>query len=316
MWRRSFTSIIAETAAPATAIPRAGRSTNGPTTCGPCSTGWASRSPWCWACPSAASWRRPWRCGIPITSGRLVLSSTAAKFRLDRCLDTFLRLHGTRARAVAEAFWTDPGRRREASDYMDECFPLYNPTPRPPDADKRSTFNPAMLHHFFRADGEGFRFDFRRQLKDVRCPTLVLAGDLDPVTPLADSEDIAAALPARLVRFETLHRRRPRGRARPAGPLLRACCASFLAAGAAVATKVARSVAREPAGRSDDVDASEEILMLEWLPEAARYAEHVARLPDAIDRAARLRAGHRRMRAQLVAERAFGVADLASRPRR
>ncbi len=135
--------------------------------------------------------------------GALVLSSTAAKFRLDRCLNTFLRLHGTRARAVAEAFWTDPGDAEKVQTYMAECFPLYNPTPRSPDVAKRSTFNPAMLQHFFGAGGEGFRFDFRPKLKDVDCPTLVLGGDLDPVTPLADSEDIAAALPARLVRFET-----------------------------------------------------------------------------------------------------------------
>ena len=134
--------------------------------------------------------------------GRLVLSSTAAKFRLDRCLDTFLRLHGTRARAVAEAFWTDPGHAEKARAYIAECFPLYNPTPRSTDADRRSTFNPAMLHHFFRADGEGFRFDFRDRLKFVRCPTLVLAGDLDPVTPIADADDIAAALPSTLVQYE------------------------------------------------------------------------------------------------------------------
>ncbi len=86
--------------------------------------------------------------------------------------------------------------------YIDECFPLYNPTPCPLDADRRSTFNPAMLHHFFHAGGEGFRFDFRDRLKDVRCPTLVLAGDLDPVTPMADADDIAAVLPSALVRYE------------------------------------------------------------------------------------------------------------------
>lgn len=134
--------------------------------------------------------------------GRLVLSSTAAKFRLDRCLDTFLRLHGTRAREMAEAFWHAPGDAARVRDYIDVCFPLYNPRPRPPEAAKRSTFNPAMLAHFFAPDGEGFRFDFRDRLKDVRCPTLVLAGALDPVTPIADSDDIAAALPAHLARYE------------------------------------------------------------------------------------------------------------------
>jgi pimeloyl-ACP methyl ester carboxylesterase len=134
--------------------------------------------------------------------GRLVLSSTAAKFRLDRCLEIFLRLHGAHARAVAEAFWTCPGDAGRVQEYMEVCFPLYNPTPRCPDAAKRSTFNPAMLAHFFAPDGEGFRFDFRKRLSAIRCPTLVLGGDLDPVTPIADAEDIAAALPPALVRFE------------------------------------------------------------------------------------------------------------------
>ena len=134
--------------------------------------------------------------------GRLVLSSTAAKFRLDRCLDTFLRLHGTHAREVAAAFWQAPDDTALVQRYIEVCFPLYNATPQSADVASRATFNPAVLAHFFGKDGEGFRFDFRHRLKDVRCPTLVLAGDLDPVTPLADSEDIAATLPASLVRFE------------------------------------------------------------------------------------------------------------------
>ena len=36
----------------------------------------------------------------------------------------------------------------------------------------------------------------------MKCPTLVLAGDLDPMTPIANSDDIAAALPQSLVRYE------------------------------------------------------------------------------------------------------------------
>lgn len=138
----------------------------------------------------------------PAHIGALVLSSTAAKFRLDRCLETFGRLHGARAQAVAEAFWTDPGDADKVRAYLAECFPLYNPTPQPPDVSKRSTFNPAMLLHFFKADGEGHRFDFRSRLKELSCPTLVLAGDLDPVTPIADSDDIAAAVPNALIRYE------------------------------------------------------------------------------------------------------------------
>ena len=134
--------------------------------------------------------------------GGLVLSSTAAKFRLDRCLDAFERLHGARARAVAEGLWTDPGHLEKLRTYMDECFPLYNPTPRAPEAAARSTFNPAVLHHFFRADGEGMCFDFRPRLGEIRCPTLLFGGDLDPVTPVADQDDIAAAMMPGLVRYE------------------------------------------------------------------------------------------------------------------
>ena len=41
-------------------------------------------------------------------------------------------------------------------------------------------------------------------LAAVQCPVLVMAGELDPVTPLADAQEIAAAIPApwgRLVTF-------------------------------------------------------------------------------------------------------------------
>jgi proline iminopeptidase len=39
-------------------------------------------------------------------------------------------------------------------------------------------------------------------LARIKCPTLVMGGEDDPITPIADSEDIVAALPRPLVRFE------------------------------------------------------------------------------------------------------------------
>ena len=39
------------------------------------------------------------------------------------------------------------------------------------------------------------------ELPNIRCPTLVLGGELDPITPVADSEDIAAAIPQAEVRI-------------------------------------------------------------------------------------------------------------------
>src|SRR5262249_28534495 len=43
---------------------------------------------------------------------------------------------------------------------------------------------------------------FLEDLKRIKCPTLVLGGEDDPIAPIADSEDIAAGLPHELVRFE------------------------------------------------------------------------------------------------------------------
>jgi len=46
--------------------------------------------------------------------------------------------------------------------------------------------------------------DIVDQLRRVDSPTLVSVGGLDPVTPIAASEEIVAALPDGLVSFETI----------------------------------------------------------------------------------------------------------------
>lgn len=138
----------------------------------------------------------------PRSVGKLVLSSTAARFRKDRAIAAFGDMFGAQARDVADAFWNDPAEAGKVRKYIEICFPLYNPTPRTEEEMARSTFNPAMLAHFFRPDGEGHRFDFRPRLAKLTQPALVLAGALDPVTTMADAEDMVAALPAEHVRFE------------------------------------------------------------------------------------------------------------------
>jgi len=40
------------------------------------------------------------------------------------------------------------------------------------------------------------------ELHRIQCPTLILAGEEDPITPIEDSEDIAAKLDPALVQFE------------------------------------------------------------------------------------------------------------------
>ena len=55
---------------------------------------------------------------------------------------------------------------------------------------------------FTRPGGEAHAFDLRGALSRVECPTLVLGGEDDPMTPIECQAEIAAALPSRLTRLE------------------------------------------------------------------------------------------------------------------
>jgi proline iminopeptidase len=137
----------------------------------------------------------------PDHPGKLVLSSTTARTRLDRVVAVFERLGGREAAAAARAYWEQPGPATLPA-YARLCFPLYSRTPRDPDANARTLWNLDVMFHF--GGGEDRSLDLLPELARLRCPTLVLAGEDDPITPVEDSADIAAALPdglARLVRF-------------------------------------------------------------------------------------------------------------------
>jgi pimeloyl-ACP methyl ester carboxylesterase len=56
---------------------------------------------------------------------------------------------------------------------------------------------------FASAGGEQQTMNLLPGLAQAQCPVLVMAGELDPVCPLADSQDIAAALPAGRARLAT-----------------------------------------------------------------------------------------------------------------
>lgn len=135
----------------------------------------------------------------PEHPAKLVLASTAAKMREDRSLDVFEKLGGAEARAVAQRFFENPDGEAMA-EYIKRCLPLYTRRPMGPEMISRSVMNPELTAFFF--TGEIHRFDYLPVLSRIRCPTLITAGELDPITPIANSEDMAAAIPAGLVRFE------------------------------------------------------------------------------------------------------------------
>ena len=125
----------------------------------------------------------------PDLPAKLIVSSAPGRFREDRALAMFERLGGEEARVVAERYFREPSQ--ESFDaFMATCMPLYNPTPSDPDVRARIMLRPEVNFHFFR--GEIHTYDWFGDLDRIRCPTLILAGELDPIATVADHEEMGA----------------------------------------------------------------------------------------------------------------------------
>jgi pimeloyl-ACP methyl ester carboxylesterase len=135
----------------------------------------------------------------PEHPAKLILCTTTARVSLDRILNTFVRLGGEQAREVAARFFENP-TAANAAEYMKTCLPLYNRNPPPPEMLTRTVFNMDVTTHFFQ--NTFLAMNLLPGLSRIKCPTLVMGGEDDPITPIANSEDIAAALPKGMVRFE------------------------------------------------------------------------------------------------------------------
>ena len=137
----------------------------------------------------------------PAHAARVILSSTSHHLGLERKVAAFTRFGGEAAGAAARAFWTAPSPATWAP-YNAHCRHVYNPTPPNEDGRRRTVFNEPVL--FASAAGEQQTMQLLPGLARVQCPVLVMAGELDPVTPLEDAQEIAAAVPrpwGRLVTF-------------------------------------------------------------------------------------------------------------------
>jgi pimeloyl-ACP methyl ester carboxylesterase len=128
----------------------------------------------------------------PDLPSKLIVSSSLAKFRPDRVFPMFERLGGPEVREMAERHFREL-TDETAEEFLRVCLPVYNPKPMDPEVIARVRLKLEVGNHFFR--NEGFTVDLFPELPSIRCPTLVLGGELDPITPVADSQDIAAAIP-------------------------------------------------------------------------------------------------------------------------
>jgi proline iminopeptidase len=137
----------------------------------------------------------------PDHPGGLVFSSTTACRDLERVIRRFDELAGPEVAAVARAFWEAPSGET-LGPYARTAIPVYTRSGRlgDPDANARTRWAIDVMLHF--ASGENRTMDLLPGLAQVRCPTLVLGGEQDPICPIEDQVEITAAVPDPLVRFE------------------------------------------------------------------------------------------------------------------
>ena len=124
---------------------------------------------------------------------KLILSSTAAQFRLDETVKMMRKLGGPRAADVAYEFFSNPSKAAYEA-YGEVCLPLYS-NPNLPAAGTfrdRAIERPEVAFHFF--SDEMATMDMRTEIANITCPTLVIGGAIDPVTPPICSEAIADAI--------------------------------------------------------------------------------------------------------------------------
>jgi proline iminopeptidase len=129
---------------------------------------------------------------------KVILSSTSPHMMMERKVEMFGKLGGPDAAASCRRFWSDPNAATW-DDYGVHCRHLYNTTPQDPDAGARTIHNYDIL--YASASGEQRTMDLLPGLAKAQCPVLVMVGEQDPVCPVADAQDIAAALPPQWVQY-------------------------------------------------------------------------------------------------------------------
>lgn len=139
----------------------------------------------------------------PDHPAKLILLSTAAKVDFPAIFAAFGRIAGAQAASIAEDYWMNPtaeGRER----YLRHCTPFYSQRRNLPDSSGYTIKRTDVALHFNGPHNEHGRMDFREDLAKLRCPVLMMAGEEDPIVPIAVGEATARCIPPHLLRFERL----------------------------------------------------------------------------------------------------------------
>jgi proline iminopeptidase len=145
----------------------------------------------------------------PSHPAKLILITTEAKggSYLEKRVELFEKFGGPEVGALARRrFFETKGQPDDhaVAEWRRLAMPLYTRKARDPDAMRRAIIRQDVLQYFTRPGPsvESRTFDMLPDLNRISCPTLVMGGEDDPMTPIEAQIDIAAALPKHLVRFE------------------------------------------------------------------------------------------------------------------
>jgi pimeloyl-ACP methyl ester carboxylesterase len=143
---------------------------------------------------------------FPDHPGGVILANTTGGHRdQQRVVEAFGRLGGPEAADIIRRIYADPAADLQA-EFNRVCYPLYSGTPSWADESRqfqaRMIRNPDVALHY--NSHEAASFDPWSLLGGIRCPILVLAGEDDPICPLAVVEELASQLPEGTTRFVRL----------------------------------------------------------------------------------------------------------------
>ena len=137
----------------------------------------------------------------PDRLSKLILSRPVARFDPARSVDVFARTLGSEAAACVLDFYASPSEVTFGPYVVTvlRSFQAAQPAEVAELLLSAEWFSRPTIHWF---SGEAREFDLCPDAREIRVPTLVLAGENDALMPIAGAEELVAALDPELVRFE------------------------------------------------------------------------------------------------------------------
>lgn len=137
----------------------------------------------------------------PEQAGGLIFCDTEARFDLPRILDGFERKAGKQARIIAEAYFQNPSPEN-VKTYQKICVPHYAKNPYSREEMNRIITRPEVAQYYSRH--ELTQFNFVNTLKNIQCPSLILAGENAPLHVPSSLKEISEAIPSQFSHYHLI----------------------------------------------------------------------------------------------------------------